>query len=166
MSKAQLGKIDSFDAKILEIMQKSTRTTSEQIADLIGLSPAAVQRRLKRMREEGVIRSEVAVINSKAAGQTITAIVQVTMEREQLHLLDEFKQQVKAHPAVQQCYYVTGNSDFVLVVTAKNMEDYEALTREIFFDNQNVKNFQTSIVMDNIKVGLSVPVTATDEQTL
>ena len=149
MSNAPIGKIDGFDAKILEIIQKSSRATSDQIAEQVCLSPAAVQRRIKKMREQNIISAEVAVVN---------AIVQVTMEREQLHLLDEFKKTAKNHPSVQQCYYVTGSADFVLVVTARDMDEYEDFTREVFFENNNVKGFQTSIVMDNVKVGLSVPV--------
>ncbi|MDV7341488.1 Lrp/AsnC family transcriptional regulator [Terasakiella sp. A23] len=158
MSNSQSGKIDGFDAKILEIIQKSNKTTSDQIAEQVCLSPAAVQRRIKKMREQNIIEAEIAVVNAKAVDRNVTAIVQVSMEREQLHLLDEFKKIVKNHPAVQQCYYVTGSSDFILVVTARDMEDYEAFTREIFFDNSNVRSFQTSVVMDNVKIGLSVPV--------
>ncbi|MBR9899554.1 MAG: Lrp/AsnC family transcriptional regulator [Rhodospirillales bacterium] len=158
MSNAPIGKIDGFDAKILEIIQKSSRATSDQIAEQVCLSPAAVQRRIKKMREQNIISAEVAVVNAKAVDRNVTAIVQVTMEREQLHLLDEFKKTAKNHPSVQQCYYVTGSADFVLVVTARDMDEYEEFTREVFFENNNVKGFQTSIVMDNVKVGLSVPV--------
>lgn len=153
-----MNKIDGFDAKILEIIQKSNRMTSDQIAEQVCLSPAAVQRRIKKMREQNVISSEIAVVNPKAVDRNVMAIVQVTMEREQLHLLDEFKKTAKKHPAVQQCYYVTGSADFVLVVTARDMDEYEDFTREVFFENNNVKGFQTSIVMDDVKVGLSVPV--------
>jgi Lrp/AsnC family leucine-responsive transcriptional regulator len=158
MSNNPFGKLDSFDAKILEIIQKSNKTTSDQIAEQVCLSPAAVQRRIKKMRENNTITDEISVIDAKAVGRNVTAIVQVSMEREQLHLLDEFKKTVKKHPSVQQCYYVTGSADFVLVVTARDMEEYEDFTREVFFENNNVKGFQTSIVMDNVKIGLSVPV--------
>jgi Lrp/AsnC family leucine-responsive transcriptional regulator len=73
-------------------------------------------------------------------------------------LLDTFKKDMKANPAVQQCYYVTGSADFMLVVTATNMENYEAFTRNVFFGNQNIRSFITNVVMDSVKVELSVPV--------
>lgn len=158
MSSTQSANIDGFDRKILEIIQQSNRTTSDQIAEQVGLSPAAVQRRMKRMREQNIIQSDIAVVNPKAVGRGVTLIVQVTLERERLDLLDTFKKEMKAHPAVQQCYYVTGSADFILVVTAKDMEDYEGFTREVFFDNLNIRNFQTNVVMDSVKTGLSVPV--------
>ncbi|WP_261842890.1 Lrp/AsnC family transcriptional regulator [Aliamphritea ceti] len=158
MTKTALASnIDSFDRKILEIIQISNRTTSDQIAEQVGLSPAAVQRRMKRMREQNIIKADIAVINPKAVGRGVTLLVQVTLERERADLLDAFKKEMKVNPAVQQCYYVTGSADFILVITAVDMEDYEAFTREVFFDNHNIRNFQTNVVMDAVKTGLSVP---------
>ncbi len=156
-SSDQSASLDNFDRNILEIIQQSNRSTSDYIAEQIGLSPAAVQRRMKRMREQKIIQADVAVINPKAIGLGVTLIVQVTMERERLDLLDTFKKEMKNHPSVQQCYYVTGSADFILLITAKDMEDYERFTREVFFDDLNIRNFQTNVVMDSVKAGLSVP---------
>ncbi len=88
---APTSNIDSFDRKILEIIQVSNRTTSDQIAEQVGLSPAAVQRRMKRMREQNIIKADIAVINPKAVGRGVTLLVQVTLERERADLLDAFK---------------------------------------------------------------------------
>jgi Lrp/AsnC family leucine-responsive transcriptional regulator len=149
--------LDNFDKKILNIMQQSNRTTSDQIAEHIGLSAAAVQRRIKRLREQKVIAADVSVINPKMVLRPMTLIVQVTLERERADLMDQFKKEMKQNEIVQQCYYVTGSSDFILVITAQDMEDYEAFTRKAFFDNNNIRNFQTNVVMDSVKAGLSVP---------
>jgi Lrp/AsnC family leucine-responsive transcriptional regulator len=154
MSNSQL---DNFDKKILNIMQHSNRTTTEQIAEKIGLSAAAVQRRIKRLREQKVIQADISVINPKAVQRPMTLIVQVTLERERADLMDDFKKEMKNNAHVQQCYYVTGSSDFILLITAQDMEDYEAFTRRAFFDNSNIRNFQTNVVMDSVKVGLTVP---------
>ncbi|WP_045457633.1 Lrp/AsnC family transcriptional regulator [Vibrio campbellii] len=153
--------VDSFDRKILDIVQHSNRATSDTIADQVGLSPAAVQRRLKRMRAQGVIQADISVVNPKAVGQTMTFVVQVTLERERVDLMHNFKKEMTANRSVQQCYYVTGSSDFILIVTAADMEGYDKFTREAFFDNANIKSFQTNVVMDNVKVGLTIPI---DEQ--
>ncbi|HGY9595852.1 TPA: Lrp/AsnC family transcriptional regulator [Vibrio campbellii] len=150
--------VDSFDRKILDIVQHSNRATSDTIADQVGLSPAAVQRRLKRMRAQGVIQADVSVVNPKAVGQTMTFVVQVTLERERVDLMHNFKKEMTANRSVQQCYYVTGSSDFILIVTAADMEGYDKFTREAFFDNANIKSFQTNVVMDNVKVGLTIPI--------
>ncbi|WP_299179278.1 Lrp/AsnC family transcriptional regulator [uncultured Neptuniibacter sp.] len=163
MSNGQAVQLDSFDRNILAIIQESNRATSDYIAEQVGLSPAAVQRRMKRLRENNVIKADVAVVNPKAVGLGVTLILQVTLERERLDLLDTFKKEMKNNPSVQQCYYVTGSADFILIVTARDMDDYERFTRDVFFDNLNVRNFQTNVVMDSVKTGLSVPLLLTDE---
>ncbi|MDD1792828.1 Lrp/AsnC family transcriptional regulator [Enterovibrio makurazakiensis] len=158
MAHSSSSAIDNFDRKILNIVQASNRATSDYIADQVGLSPAAVQRRLKRMREHKVIRSDVSVVDPKALGYAMTFVVQVTLERERVDLMHNFKKEMKANRSVQQCYYVTGSSDFILIVTAADMAGYDTFTREAFFDNANIKSFQTNVVMDPVKVGLSVPI--------
>ncbi len=160
MSNPQFAKLDNFDNKILALMQQSNRITSDQIAEQIGLSPAAVQRRLKRLREQEMIHADVSIINPKAVGIEVTLVVQVTLEREQANLLDNFKKEMRSNTAVQQCYYVTGSTDFILIVTAKSMKDYEDFTNEVFFNNPNIRNFQTNVVMDPVKIGLTVPINA------
>lgn len=161
MASAHGSLVDSFDRNILDILQKSNRATSEQIAEKVGLSPAAVQRRIKRMREQKVIQADVSVVDPKAMGRNITFVVEVSLERERADLIDKFKRDMQNNSAVQQCYYVTGSADFILLVTAFDMVSYDDFTRETFFDNSNVRSFQTHVVMDAVKVGLAIPV---DEQ--
>jgi len=151
--------LDDFDRKILTIMQLSNRTTSEQIAEEIGLSAAAVQRRIKKMREHKVIQADISVIDQRAVDRPLTLLVQITLERERADLIDQFKKEMKQTAAVQQCYYVTGSADFMLIITAKDMQDYEAFTRKVFFSNRNIRSFMTNVVMDSVKTGLAVPVT-------
>lgn len=158
MAQSRSVSIDSFDRNILNIMQQSNRTTSEQIAERVGLSPAAVQRRLKGLREKQVIQADISVVDPKAVGRVMTFVVQVSLERERADLMDTFKLAMKKNEAVQQCYYVTGSSDFILIVTSADMADYEQFTRETFFENANVRSFHTNVVMDSVKVGLSVPI--------
>jgi Lrp/AsnC family leucine-responsive transcriptional regulator len=150
--------LDAFDTRLLALVQEDARRSTEALAHLVGLSPAAVQRRLKRLREEGVIAATVAVLAPAAVGRPMTFVVEVSMERERADLMDAFKRQVRTTPEVQQCYYVTGDTDFLMVVTARDMADYEAFTRRAFFGNPNIRRFRTSVVMDRVKVGLSVPV--------
>jgi Lrp/AsnC family leucine-responsive transcriptional regulator len=158
MQASNMSSIDNFDRNILRIMQASNRTTSDQIAEQVGLSPAAVQRRVKRMREQQIISADVSCVGAKALGRNVTLIVQVSLERERSDLMDLFKKEMKKREEVQQCYYVTGSADFILVVTAFDMEDYEQFTSDAFFENNNVRSFQTHVVMDPVKVGLTVPV--------
>jgi DNA-binding Lrp family transcriptional regulator len=116
-----------------------------------------VQRRLKRLREHGVIRREVAEIAPSAIGLPITCVVAVDLERERAADLDRFKRKMLGIPEVQQCYYTTGQTDFVLIVLAATMEGYEAFTRRALLGDDNVKSFVTSVVLDRVKTGVAVP---------
>jgi DNA-binding Lrp family transcriptional regulator len=149
--------LDQLDIAILACLQADARTIAETIGAKVGLSAAAVQRRIKRLREAGVIEREVAVLSPEALGLGMTFVVTVEMERENLAVFDGFRRQVLAEDAIQQCYYVTGMADFVLIVTCPDMAGFEAFTRRMFFDNPNVRHFTTSVTMDRVKVGLSLP---------
>jgi len=82
----------------------------------------------------------------------------VELERERLDQIDNFTRQIRSEPQVQQCYYVTGEADFCLICTARDIVDFEELTHRLFFDNANVRRFRTSVVMSRKKVSLAVPI--------
>jgi Lrp/AsnC family leucine-responsive transcriptional regulator len=150
--------LDHFDLGILDILQRDNLTPQRVIGATVNLSAPAVQRRIKKMQESGVITANVAVVDPSSVGQSITILVEVQVESERIDLLDAAKSSFAAAPEVQQCYYVTGDADFILVITVPAMSAYEALTRRLFFENSNVKRFRTLVVMDCVKVGLSIPI--------
>lgn len=152
--------LDKFDLDILAIVQCSNRVSSGKIGEQVGLSAPAVQRRLNRMREKGVIIDDVSVVSRERVDRSMTFIVQVSLEREREDLMIEFKSRMRNNPQVQQCYYVTGSPDFILIVTAKNMEGYEKFRRQNLFDSSNIKHLNTNVVMDVVKASLYIPVQA------
>jgi Lrp/AsnC family transcriptional regulator, leucine-responsive regulatory protein len=151
--------MDSFDVKILNIVQSDNRLPIEKIANRIGLSPSAVQRRLKRLREDGIIEADVAVISPEAIGRTLTAIVGVIIDKERplSVALTEFKKLMLSAPEVMQCYDVTGEADFIVIITAKDMQEYEAISRRLFMENPNVRRYKTSLVVRRVKSGTIIP---------
>lgn len=150
--------MDNFDHQILKIMQNNCRTSTEQIGAQIGLSATACQRRIKKLREQGIIEKEVAIVESMALGGYVTILVEVIVKRGGSDEIENFKQAMLNHEEVQQCYYVTGNADFILIITAQNMHEYEAITQKLFFTNDNIQKFHSNVVMDNVKVGLNIPI--------
>ncbi|MBT9502047.1 MAG: Lrp/AsnC family transcriptional regulator [Burkholderiaceae bacterium] len=149
---------DKFDRQILARLQADCRVSSEQLAQAIGLSATAVQRRIKRLREQGVISAEVALLDPQALGLGVTALVEVELAvASKEALIDGFKRRMAAHPQVQQCYYVAGDSDFVLMLVAADMADYERLSRELFFDDANIRKFRSTFVLEASKRSLALP---------
>lgn len=154
------GNMDHLDIKLLNLIQQNNRLTTEQLSQATGWSPTSCQRRLKQLRSQGIIAADISVISPAAVGRRMTMVVQVSLEHDQPEYLDRFKRAMIALPEVMQCYYVTGNSDFILILTAKDMKDYEAFTRRVFFDNPNIKSFITNVAIDQIKAGLTIPLEA------
>ncbi|MBM7419941.1 MULTISPECIES: Lrp/AsnC family transcriptional regulator [Chryseobacterium] len=149
--------LDQFDTAILKILQKDNLTPQRDIGEKIGLSAAAVQRRIKRMRESGIIKADVSVIDINKIHHCVTLVVEVFMESEKIELLDQAKVIFTATPEVQQCYFVTGDSDFILIIVVPSMKDYEVLTRKIFYSNKNINHFRTMVTMDTLKSNLELP---------
>ncbi|GAB5469346.1 MAG: Lrp/AsnC family transcriptional regulator [Rhodospirillales bacterium] len=150
--------MDRFDRRILSYLQSNARLTAEKLGDLVGLSPAAVQKRVKKLRDTEVIQREIAVLDPDKLGQKVTVVVEVNLSRETVDVLDRFKRSMRAAPQVQQCYYTTGEVDFILVVVVKDMSAYEAFTQEYFFSMPQIEKFKSSVVMDRVKADLSISV--------
>lgn len=155
--------LDIFDRKLLSEVQKNAHLSQSELGAKVNLSAAAVNRRLKRLADEGVIQRYVAVIAPEAVGYSLTIVAEVEVERERIDLLDGMKGVFEACPQVQQCYWVTGEWDFVLILAVRDMEQYNELTRQLFFKDNNVKRFKTLVVLNHIKSGLEVPIDSCGE---
>ncbi len=149
--------LDHMDRQLLDLLQHDARQSLESLAREVSLSAPAVQRRIKRMRELGVITREVVVVDPAAVGLPMTFIVMVELERERADQIDAFRRKAVKEPLVQQCYYVTGEGDFVIIALARSMDDFEALTRRLFFDDRNIRRFRTSVVMGQALRSLTAP---------
>lgn len=149
--------LDRVDRAILTVLQQDARLSADALADRIGASRSSIQRRLKRLNETGVIEREAVQLSPQNANELMTFIVEVELERERIDLLDEFKRSMVALVEVQQCYYITGHADFILIVLAKDMKDYDRFSRQVFVENPNIRRFATSVVVDRVKVSLQVP---------
>jgi Lrp/AsnC family leucine-responsive transcriptional regulator len=153
-------KLDQTDIRILNIVQQDNRLTTGAIGEIVGLSATACQRRLHQLRSNGTIEADVSIVSPKAVGRQIQMLVLVTLERERRDIIDRFKKAIRTTREVVNGFYVTGESDFVLYVTAQDMEEYEEFTRRFFYENPDIKGFKTLVVMDRVKVGFVLPLEA------
>lgn len=155
--------LDKIDRRILAIVQKDARRPAELIGADVGLSASAVQRRMARMRDERIITAEVAVIDPMSVGHPLTMIVDVEVERERPELLASLKQWIAAQPFIQEAWYVTGAGDYVLIVIARDVDDFEGSMQRMIAENANVRRFHTRVALSTLKRGLLVPMAAMDE---
>ncbi len=156
--------LDRFDRQLLNLVQEDAGRTAEQLAEQVALSPSAIQRRLRRMREEGVIVRQTAIVDPQRVGRPTFFIVSLQVERERPELLSQLRKWLAAQEHVQQAFYVTGEADFVLVVSAPDTETYDALMGRLVAENPNVSKFITNVALSVVKRGLSVPIPLQDEE--
>lgn len=150
--------LDSFDRRLLALIQEDAGLTAEQLAESVPLSVSAIQRRIRRMREQGVILKDIAVCDPGKVGRPTFFIVTLQVERERPELLADLKRWLSAEVQIQQVYYVTGEADFVLVVTAPDTESYDDLMARLVSRNPNVRHFTTNVALSVVKRGLAITI--------
>ncbi|MDE9452005.1 Lrp/AsnC family transcriptional regulator [Aliiroseovarius sp. Z3] len=153
-----MTQLDAFDLAILRILQRDTSTSQRKIGEAVNLSAPSVQRRIRRMEADGVITANVAVIDPDKVGLPLTIFVQVELVSETPAEIDLMKRRFRDAPEVQQCFYVTGEADFMLVVVVESMAAYEGFTRRVFFQDSNIRKFRTFVSMDAVKTGTGLNV--------
>jgi len=137
--------MDRIDKKILNLLQKDNRISNQKLAERVGLSAPACLKRVKKLRESGVIMADVSIVSPQVVGHLINVIVEVEMDRDTLDVYDSFNRQMSACPEVTQCYQVTGEVDFVLVVLVPDMQTYEAFARRELASNSYLRKFRSLI---------------------
>lgn len=152
---------DSVDLQLLEQLQTDASLSNQALAERVHISPPTCLRRVKRLREAGLIEREIAVLSvdklSVVAGHGLCAIVEITLDRQDQGALEAFEQRVIEDDAVQQCYRVAPGPDFCLVVHTAHMPDYLALAQRLFTSNANVRNVKTFFSIKRSKFGARVP---------
>lgn len=155
--------LDRFDRQLLNLVQQDSAQTAERLAEQVGLSPSAIQRRLKRLREQGVILRDIAVVDPRAVGRPTFFVASLEVERERPELLAQLRDWIARRTEIQQAFYVTGETDFVIVVTARDTEAFDTLMSRLVKENPNVRRFTTNVVLGLLKQGLTIPVPEDDK---
>ena len=148
--------VDAIDLRLLEELQRDASRSNQTIADHVHVSAATSLRRVKRLTEAGVIERTVAVLSPEALGHGLTAIVEITLDRQSVENLSAFEARVVADAGVQQCYRTQGGPDFVLIVQVADMAAYQALAQRLFNDDANVRHVRCFFAVKRAKVGLAI----------
>lgn len=107
--------MDKLDYKILNILKENGRETASDISKAIHLSVSAVLDRIKKMEESGIIKGYTVRVDAKALGNDVTALMEISLEHPRFH--DSFTEVIMDHPNILDCYYLTGDYDFVLKIS-------------------------------------------------
>lgn len=136
--------IDATDIKLLDALQQDASLSNQALAENVHISPPTCLRRVKRLRDAGLIEREIALLSpdklAAALGHGLTALVEISLDRQGAEQLEMFEARVVLDDAVQQCYRVSPGPDFILVVHVANMPAYLALSQRLFTGDANVRN--------------------------
>jgi len=136
--------LDATDIKLLDALQNDVSLSNQALAALAHISPPTCLRRIKRLRDAGLIEREIALLNpdklAHITGHGLTAIVEITLDRQGDEHLSAFEQRMRGDMAVQQCYRTSPGPDFVLVVHVADMPGHLALSQRLFTGDANVRN--------------------------
>jgi DNA-binding Lrp family transcriptional regulator len=142
--------LDDADRRILAALRQDGRITNAALAEAVGLSPSACLRRLRLLETRGVIRGYTALIEEPAQGDTVTVIVQITLDRQTEDHLSRFETAVKRLPEVRDCFLMTGLSDYLLRVEVRDAADYERIHKEQLSRLPGVARIQSSFAIRRV----------------
>ena len=147
-----LRELDDIDRRLLDLLQLDATPTNQALAEAAGVSPATALRRVRRLRQTGVIEREVALLAPRFVNAGLTAISEVWLDRQGSEHLDAFEARAVAEAGVQQCYRVSPGPDFVLIAWASDMAAWHALVQRLFTQDANVRNVKTYFTVKRAKL--------------
>ena len=149
--------LDATDWRLLDLLQADASLTNQALAEAAHVSAATALRRIKRLRDAGVIERYTTLLAPAFAGQGLQAIAEVTLDRQGAEHLDAFEALAVAQVAVQQCWRVSPGPDFVLVIHSATMAAFLALSQTLFTQNANVRNVKSFFALKRAKFDPRVP---------
>jgi len=149
--------LDAMDRRILAELQQDGRISNQALAERVHLSPSACHRRVARLEDEGVIRGYVAMVDPVAAGRPTAVFVHVSLDRQSREAMDAFESAVAACPEVMECHLMSGASDYLLEVAARDLVDYERIHSDHLARLPGVARIQSSFAMRTVKRDTALP---------
>ena len=153
-----LKELDSFDRRILRVMQKNGRISNADLADEVGLSTSACHRRLQQLFGNSTIKAVVALISEPAVRLNLTVFVEIKLLRQVDEVLEEFEKAVCLIPEVLECHLMAGSADYLLKVVVGDAEDFERIHRQYLSRLPNVSNIMSSFSLRRVYKSTALPI--------
>ncbi len=151
-------KLDKIDRKILDILQANAKITNAQLAQDVGLSPAPTLERVKKLEQSGIIKSYHAKINSEVVGLGVSTFVMASLKGHNRDNIEKFINAINTIEEVIECHHITGSSDFILKVIAKDINAYQHLMLEKVSNIEVVDNLQSMVILSTFKDSKILPI--------
>ncbi|MFC3612505.1 Lrp/AsnC family transcriptional regulator [Lutimaribacter marinistellae] len=155
-----MSDIDSVNAELLTLLQNDGRMTNAKLAERIGMSETPCWRRLKRLEESGIIEGYQANLNRRKLGLGVMAFVQLRCSEHDQAATAEFQRIVQTTPNILACHNTTGADDFLLIVVAKDLDDYSAFVDSTLRRLPGVTSIRSNLSLKEMKASSKLPVTS------
>lgn len=150
--------MDQFDVKILSLLQKDGLASYQEIGEAVGLSFSACHKRVKALREKGIIDHYAAILNEEKVGYPISAYVRVTLKDQSKASLDAFEKAVAKNPEITECVLMSGDSDYFLRILCGGIKDYDRIHREFLTTLPGVDKVRSSFALRTVFRRSAVPI--------
>ncbi|MEH2474210.1 Lrp/AsnC family leucine-responsive transcriptional regulator [Nitrobacteraceae bacterium AZCC 2161] len=153
-----MSDLDTFDFKILQILQEEGRITTLQLSERVGLSPTPCARRVKRLEDDGYIDQYTALLNPARLGVRLNVFVSIRLRTQTRDAFDRFDEDVKLMPEIVGCYLLTGSFDYLLQVRVADVDAFRDFMRSRLTAIEGVIETQSSIVLQQLKNTTAIPI--------
>ncbi|WP_293881003.1 Lrp/AsnC family transcriptional regulator [Sphingomonas sp.] len=150
--------LDEFELKIISLLQIDATLSTAEIAERVGLSPSPCWRRIQRLRDAGIIRAQVVLIDRRKVGLHAQVFAQVKLTAHGRQHLDEFAARVQAIPEVMECYVLMGAVDFMLRIVTADIDAYERLFFSTLSQIPGVQEINSTVALSDIKATTALPI--------
>lgn len=151
--------VDKIDLMILEYLQRDSQTPIKELCAQINLSQTPVYERIKRLEKDGIIKGYVALLDKSKLGKSMVVFCNVMLKEHATPSLKKFEREVLSLKEVIECYYISGNYDYLLKVIVSDMADYQSFMVNKLAALDNIGNVQSAFVMNEIKDSTEIPLT-------
>jgi DNA-binding Lrp family transcriptional regulator len=152
--------MDRTDRRILDTLQRDGRMSNQQLAETVGISPAACWRRVRALEESGVIAGYAALLSRAELGLKLCAFVHVTLARHVRESTATFEDAVLARPEVMECFATTGDADFILRIVTADIASLDRFLEEFLFGLPQISQVRSNIALRELKLETALPLSA------
>lgn len=149
--------LDAIDLKILRELQKDAEIANSELADRVGLSPSPCLRRVRILKDAGVIKGSVVLVDPEAIDLNINVFVRVTLSVQTEENISNFEAQVRKRPEVLECYLMTGDEDYLLRVVVPDLAHYERFLKTYLTRITGVANIRSSFALNQVSYSTALP---------
>lgn len=143
--------LDEIDKQILAMLHEDAHMTNKKIAEELGMSVTPIHERIKKLEKEGIITKYKVVINAQKIGKSLTVFCEITLKEHAAEYLTQFEKDAMSLAEVQECYCISGNSDFLLKIVVQDMDEYRNFILHKMANIKNIGNAQSHFVMNEIQ---------------